>query len=41
LKQSKVQTSDEIMKNLKILDRDAEGGKDFADKLVNYQGRST
>jgi hypothetical protein len=42
LKQSKVQTPDEIMKSLKILDRDAEGGKDFADKLVNYQnGRSS
>ena len=37
LKQSKVQTPDEIMKSLKILDRDTEGGKDFADKLVNYQ----
>ena len=39
LKQSKVQTSDEIMKNLKTLDRDVEGGKDFADKLVDYQNK--
>lgn len=39
LKQSKVQTPEEVMKNLTILKRDAEGGQDFAKKIVDYQNK--